>query len=90
VSGLRWAELGRSISGGPVLAILILAEDLTAGGCSLRSYDRNGHEIGETWHQSAKAARAWADSEYGGEVRPWAEIPDSTPDPVAYALRRRR
>jgi hypothetical protein len=92
VSYRQWAEVTDRVHRPDSRAVvLLLVQDLAAGGWFLRGYDRNRRETIETWHANPIAARQWAESEYASDaIGTWHDIPDDTPDPIRHALRRRR
>lgn len=65
-------------------AVLIL-EHLPEGFFLFR-YDRQGREVGDTWHEDEAAGRRAAASEYGEALGDWTPVPAGTEDVVGYAL----
>ncbi|HEX7490268.1 MAG TPA: hypothetical protein VF337_01025 [Candidatus Limnocylindrales bacterium] len=88
----QWAEVtDRTHRPEQAAVILVLIQDLGAGGWFVRGYDRTGRETTETWHGGLPSAREWAVAEYSADtIGAWHDIPDETQDPVRYALRKRR
>jgi hypothetical protein len=69
----------------PVARVLVVEN--RPDGTFLDRYDESGGEAGDTWHQSIDEAKQQAVAEYGENLGPWTEVPDSEDDPVAFALR---
>jgi hypothetical protein len=65
----------------------VLVLETRPDGIFLDRYDQSGDEAGDTWHQSIDDAKEQAAAEYGENLGPWTEVPDSEDDPVAFALR---
>ena len=66
-------------------AVLVVI-DSTADGVFLYRYASDGAFAGDTWHPNVEDARGQATYEFDGALGPWRVVPDSAPDPVAYAL----
>lgn len=74
------------VRGAPAPRAALVVLDATADGVFLYRYASDGAFVGDTWHPSVEEARGQATYEFNGDLGPWRVVPDSAPDPVAYAL----
>ena len=71
----------------PIADVLLLITDDDPGAMLFR-YTTAAEFGGDTWHESADAARAQATEEYGDALLvPWLEVPDDVTDPHEFAIR---
>ncbi len=55
-------------------------------GVFLFRFTADGTCCGDTWHLSVDDAIAQAESEYGGLLDSWKEVPEHIRDPIAFAV----
>lgn len=85
--GLPPMEAGESDDRERMALARVLVLQSGPDGITLDRYDDSGAEAGDTWHQSIDDARDQALDEYGTNLGPWVEVPDTEDDPVIFVLR---
>lgn len=65
----------------------VLVIEKKPDGIFLYRFTEDGACVGDTWHMSLEDAEAQAESEYDTHLSEWKEVPDSSDDPVSYALK---
>ena len=70
----------------PAASVLII--EVKNDGIFLTRFAPTGQFAGDTWHRSIEEAKEQAESEYGGYIFEWREVPPEIDDPIPFALRQ--